>query len=94
MTKEELKKLCVKFDCKKRAEETRWWELEQLKKLDLSTNSLTEIDSQIERLCDLEDLDVMSHYTHCTNIFNAFIILFFILTAPRKFSSDLTRVNG
>ncbi|XP_046614676.1 leucine-rich repeat-containing protein 40-like isoform X1 [Neodiprion virginianus] len=56
LTNEELKKLDMTLDCDEGKE--RWWEHEQLKILKLSSNSLTELDSRVQYLTELNVLDL------------------------------------
>ncbi|KAK2578306.1 hypothetical protein KPH14_002582 [Odynerus spinipes] len=56
LTEDELKELHIELDYDHK--EQRWWEQEPLKLLDLSCNSLTNIDAKIENLNDLSDLNL------------------------------------
>lgn len=56
LTNDELSKLDVTLDYDE--EKERWWEQEQLKTLNLSSNSLTELDSRVKFLSELNTLDV------------------------------------
>ncbi|KAG7207977.1 hypothetical protein KM043_009557 [Ampulex compressa] len=59
LTEDELQKLHYELDYE--SAEQRWWEQESLKVLDLSSNSLTVIDSKIEYLADLKVLHLQNN---------------------------------
>lgn len=46
----------------------RWWEQESLKTLNLSSNSLTSIDPEVQNLSDLIDFDVSEYLINIINI--------------------------
>ncbi|XP_066582392.1 leucine-rich repeat-containing protein 40-like [Prorops nasuta] len=56
LTEEEIKDIHLELDYEHKHE--RWWEQELLKILDLSSNSISTIDPEIERLCELLALDL------------------------------------
>ncbi|XP_014470905.1 PREDICTED: leucine-rich repeat-containing protein 40-like [Dinoponera quadriceps] len=56
LTEEELRNLHFELDYEHKEE--RWWEQEPLRVLDLSSNSLTTIDSRIRFLTELSTLDI------------------------------------
>ncbi|XP_026827400.1 leucine-rich repeat-containing protein 40 isoform X2 [Ooceraea biroi] len=59
LTEEELHNLHFELDYEHKEE--RWWEQEPLKILDLSSNSITEIDQRISLLEDLNTLDLRNN---------------------------------
>ncbi|XP_015176087.1 PREDICTED: leucine-rich repeat-containing protein 40-like [Polistes dominula] len=59
LTEDELKELNFELDYDET--EQRWWEQEPLKILNLSCNSLTTIDAQIDNLNNLTELDLHSN---------------------------------
>lgn len=56
LTEEELRNLQV--DIRNSDNQTKWWEYEPLKSLDLSSNSLTKLSENVKGLADLVNLDV------------------------------------
>lgn len=56
LTNEEIEELRVNIDFED--DQDHWWEQEPLRILNLSSNSLTSLDPNVEYLTELEDINV------------------------------------